>query len=181
MAADGNLCIGPLNGSLRLQLSISGREQPCCFLPLVVVCVLYGLWFLWLGIPAYNLDPTLPRGSNWPLNNSPGAAACGHPASLLESPLYSLPIRLCWSWFFCLSKVIRLLCCYCSVVSSGWFLYNWVVIPDWFWEEVSVTSFTLLPSCRSPILMWLSKVRTSYFQNRCQWSKVWMKQFQVPD
>ena len=42
MIANENLCIDPLNRSLCLQASVSGREQPCHFSQLVVICVLFG-------------------------------------------------------------------------------------------------------------------------------------------
>ena len=61
MTANENLCVGPLLGSLRLQLSISGRKKPCRFLQLDGISVLFMLWFSRLGIPAEGLDPTLLR------------------------------------------------------------------------------------------------------------------------
>ena len=48
--------------------------------------------------------------------------------------------RLCQSWFFCLSEVLRLVYCYCSVVSSLLFLHHLVIIPDWSWVEIRVAS-----------------------------------------
>ena len=49
---------------------------------------------------------------------------------------------------FCLSEVIILLSHYCSVVCSGRFLHNLVVIPDLSWEVsvASIHSSTILPS-----------------------------------
>ena len=134
-----NLCISPLNGSLPLHPSISGRKQPFHFL-LPVICVLSGLRCSRLGIPAWGLDPTLLRGIHRLLNYPSGTATCGLPASPLMSPLHSLPVIYCWRWFFSLSKVIRFLSCYCSVVCSGWILQNLLIIPDWSSEEVSVAS-----------------------------------------
>ena len=80
-------------------------------------------------------------GSPQPLKYLSGtlAAIHGSPASPFMSALHSLPVILWWSCFFCLSMVIRLLSHYCSVVYSGWFLPNLVIIPDWSWREVCVT------------------------------------------
>ena len=142
MAANDNICIGPLSSSLHLQLSVPGREKPCQFLQFCVIWLLFVLWHCGLGSPAWGVDPTLLGGSHQLLkySSSTSAAACGSPASSLTSPLHSVPIMLWWSCFFCLSVVIRLLNCCCSIVYSGWFLHNVVIIPDWSWEEVSVSS-----------------------------------------
>ena len=69
--------------------------------------------------------------------------------------------RLCQSWFFCLSKVIRLLSCSCSVVNSGWFLHNWVVILDWPWE-VTVTSIHSSTISQNPHF-WFPKIHHPMF------------------
>ena len=62
LAENEILCIVPSTGSLSLQLSVPGREKPCCFSQLDVIWVLFRLWFCKLGILGWGLDPTLPRG-----------------------------------------------------------------------------------------------------------------------
>ena len=95
-------------------------------------CYLCTLWALMLwGFQLKFMTPHFSGGSTWLLKypSGPSAAACGCPASSPVFPLHSLPVRLCWSWFFSLSWVIRLLSHYCSLVCSGWSLHNLVLIP----------------------------------------------------
>ena len=137
MVANENLCVGPLNGSLFLKPSISGREQPYCFSPPVVICVLFRLW---AGDPSLVfrthtsqgdliscliIPPVLP-----PVGARPAFS------SLPRTPYQSVVLKL----ILLAGQGYK---CSLSLVFSclfQWFLHNLVVIPDWSWEEVSVAS-----------------------------------------
>ena len=143
MTTNENVCVGPFKGSLSLQLSDPGREKPCRFSHQDVIWVLFRLWCCRQGSPTWGLDPTFLSGITLGAKNSSydiSAAAHGNPASTLAYPPYSVLVTLCWSCFFCLSMVKRLLSHYCSVFYSGWFFPNLFIIPDWSGEKVSVTS-----------------------------------------
>ena len=93
----------------------------------VYVGSLYVFWFwLLLGLPL--VGPSLQL-VNWGSLHPPHLVFCCAGVD-----------RLCWSWFFCVYKVLRLLSCFCLVVGSGYFLHHLVVFPDWSWVEVSVAS-----------------------------------------
>ena len=136
------MCIGPLNGSLWLQPSLSGRQKLWHFSHLDV-WVPFWFWCCRLRSPGWVSDPTLLRGEHpWATEFPSGtlAAILGSLTSPPESLPCSILVTLWWSSFFCLFMVTRFLSSYCSVGYSGWFLYNLVIIPDWSWEDVSVAS-----------------------------------------
>ena len=60
--------------------------------------------------------------------------------------------RLCWSWFFSVYKVLRLLSRSCSVVCSESFLHYLVVFPDQSW--ISLVWLPLLSSPSSIVICW---------------------------
>ena len=116
-----------------------------------VIWVLFGLWFCRLRFwAAWGLDTTLLRGN-------PLAAELffqyfsWHSVKPLTSPLHSTLVTLWWSCFFYLSVVTRSSSYSCSIVYSGWFLYNLVLIPDWSWEEISVASTYSSPILDPPL------------------------------
>ena len=61
VATSENLCIGPLNGSLCLQPSFSGGQQPCCFSPPAVICILFGALVLSAVDPSLWFKPHSPQ------------------------------------------------------------------------------------------------------------------------
>ena len=142
MPANENVCIGPLNGPWVSHCLSLAESNPAAFRHWMLSVYFSGSASVDLGSHLMVYTPHSSGGSNQPLKypSSASAATFGYPGSPLTSLPLSLSIRLCWSWFCCLSEVIRPLSCYCSVVCSGWFLHNLVVIPDWSWEEVSVKS-----------------------------------------
>ena len=121
-----------LRDSLRLQLSLPGRQKSCCFSQLDVIWVPFWLWYYRLVSPVWGLDSTLLKGKHCLLKYPFGisAAIFGIIASPLATPPHSVPVLLWGSGFFLLSVVMRLFSSYCSVGYSGRFLYNLVVILD---------------------------------------------------
>ena len=144
-------CSGPLKGSLWLKPSIPGREKPCHFSQLDVVWVLFGLRCYRLGNQAWGLDLTLLRGNPLKYSSSPSAAAWqpsqpSHISSTLHTNHFVVKLFLLSVCGYKTSLH------YCSVVYSGWFLCNLVVISDWPWEEVSVASTYSSAICKSVII-----------------------------
>ena len=93
------------------------------------------------GEPSLGFKPHTSQGDlpgHWNIHLALQLLPVGaQPARSLSSALCTSPIVV---QLFLLSVVIRLLPRYCSVVYSGWFLHNLVIIPDWSRKEVSVAS-----------------------------------------
>ena len=73
------------------------RQKLCCSSQLYVIWVPFWLWCCRLGIPAWDLDPTLLRGITGSLQYSSSTSADTHgsPASPLAPPPHYLPVTLC--------------------------------------------------------------------------------------
>ena len=146
MASNESLCIGPLKGSLHLQLSVPGREKPWCFSELDIIWVLFGFWCWRLWSPVWGSNDTLLRGVPLATEIFLWHFSC-HPWELSQPSHVSSTLHIS---HIMVKMFLLSVCSYqafcCSVVYSRIFLCNLVVLPDSSWEEVSVALLILLPS-----------------------------------